>query len=47
MAPPRQYLQNRLKLENDIIEMTGDAPQVYRNKARVAFYEEIAKTLLA
>ncbi|MFZ0511010.1 MAG: hypothetical protein WAM14_05350 [Candidatus Nitrosopolaris sp.] len=41
MAPPKQYLQQRLKEEKEIIEKMPDEPYICLPKARAAFYEEI------
>jgi DNA-binding HxlR family transcriptional regulator len=41
MAPPEQYLEQRLKNEKEIIERMPNEPAIYLSKARAAFYEEI------
>ena len=40
MAPPKQYLEKRLKEETDIIGENPDGPYIL-HKARAAFYKEI------
>ena len=43
MAPPKQYVEEKLKNETEVIESTGDAPFAYINKARASFYEQILR----